>query len=209
MNAHIQEFPSQAFYNGLVQPAPEVAHRRFPIHLKECAPLGPELRRRLDPEHPCVWVDAGDSTVAGHRHPAEVQEIIQTVQGVVQIWRERGESLPPDLLGIVSPYRAQCFAIRAALRDTLREEEWRVIEVETADRFQGREKEAILISLVATAWSDFVMDSRRLNVTLTRARTKLIVFGSRAVGRRMFEVYQPRPSGLDITEGDAEQVSLL
>lgn len=209
MNSHIQEFPSQAFYHGLVQPAPEVANRRFPVHLTECALLTPELRRRLDPEHPCVWVDAGDSAVTGHRHPAEVQEIIQTVQGVVQIWRERGESLPPDLLGIVSPYRAQCFAIRAALRDTLREEEWRVIEVETADRFQGREKEAILISLVATDWSDFVMDSRRLNVTLTRARTKLIVFGSRAVGRRMFEVYQPRPSGLDIMEGEAEQVSLL
>ena len=91
----------------------------------------------------------------------------------------------------------------------LREEEWKVIEVETADRFQGREKEAILISLVATDWSDFVMDSRRLNVTLTRARSKLIVFGARTVGRRMFEVYQPRPSGLDATEGESEQVSLL
>jgi DNA replication ATP-dependent helicase Dna2 len=209
MNSHIQEFPSQAFYNGLVQPAPDVANRRFPIRFAECAPLDAELRRRLDPEYPCVWVDAGDSTATGNRHPAEVREIIQTVQGVVRIWRERGESLPPDLLGIVSPYRAQCFAIRAALRDTLREEEWKVIEVETADRFQGREKEAILISLVATDWSDFVMDARRLNVTLTRARTKLIVFGARAVGRRMFEVYQPRPSGLDLSEGEREQGTLL
>jgi len=209
MNSHIQEFPSQAFYNGLLQPAQEVANRRFPVRMAECALLDPELRRRLDPEHPCVWVDAGESATSGHRHPAEVREIIQTVQGVVQIWRERGETLPPDLLGIVSPYRAQCFAIRAALRDTLREEEWKVIEVETADRFQGREKEAILISLVATDWSDFVMDSRRLNVTLTRARSKLIVFGARTVGRRMFEVYQPRPSGLDATEGESEQVSLL
>lgn len=209
MNSHIQEFPSQAFYSGLVHPAPEVANRRFPILFSECAPLDTELRRRLDPEHPCVWVDAGESTASGNRHPGEVKEIVQTVQGVVRIWRERGESLPPDLLGIVSPYRAQCFAIRAALRETLREEEWKVIEVETADRFQGREKEAILISLVATDWSDFVMDSRRLNVTLTRARTKLIVFGARAVGRRMFEVYQPRPSGLDSAAGEAEQVPLL
>jgi superfamily I DNA and/or RNA helicase len=74
-----------------------------------------------------------------------------------------------------------------------------------ADRFQGRQKEAILLSLVRSEWSDFVMDSRRLNVALTRARTrtKVIIFGHRDLGRRMLEVYCPTPTDLpsaDLTE---------
>jgi DNA replication ATP-dependent helicase Dna2 len=80
-----------------------------------------------------------------------------------------------------------------------------VIEVDTADRFQGRQKEAIFLSLVRSEWSDFVMDSRRLNVAPTRARTKVIIFGHRDLGRRMLEVYCPTPTdppGVDLT-GDA------
>ena len=61
------------------------------------------------------------------------------------------------------------------------------IEVDTVERFQGREKDAMLVSLVAREWSDFVMDRRRLNVTLTRARSKVIVFGPKELGRRMIE----------------------
>ena len=56
----------------------------------------------------------------------------------------------------------------------------RAVEVDTVDGFQGREKEAVVISLVRSNTSGelgFLTDTRRMNVALTRARRKLIVFG--------------------------------
>lgn len=54
------------------------------------------------------------------------------------------------------------------------------IEIDTVDGFQGREKEAIVISLVVSNNRQeigFLSDTRRINVALTRARRKLIVIG--------------------------------
>lgn len=53
-------------------------------------------------------------------------------------------------------------------------------EVDTVDGFQGREKEAVVISLVRSNSQNeigFLADRRRMNVALTRARRKLIVIG--------------------------------
>ena len=54
------------------------------------------------------------------------------------------------------------------------------LEIDTVDGFQGREKEAVVISCVRSN-SDgeigFLADRRRMNVALTRARRKLIVVG--------------------------------
>ena len=57
------------------------------------------------------------------------------------------------------------------------------LEIDTVDGFQGREKEAVVISLVrsnATGEIGFLSDTRRMNVALTRARRKLIVIGDSA-----------------------------
>ncbi len=57
------------------------------------------------------------------------------------------------------------------------------LEIDTVDGFQGREKEAVVISLVrsnAKGEIGFLSDERRMNVALTRARRKLIVIGDSA-----------------------------
>ena len=54
----------------------------------------------------------------------------------------------------------------------------------TADKFQGRDKECIIISLVRSNTDgnigDLLKDWRRINVAFTRARSKLIILGSKS-----------------------------
>ena len=52
----------------------------------------------------------------------------------------------------------------------------------TADKFQGRDKDVVILSLVrsneAKCVGELLKDWRRINVALTRAKTKLLVVGS-------------------------------
>jgi superfamily I DNA and/or RNA helicase len=57
------------------------------------------------------------------------------------------------------------------------------LEIDSVDGFQGREKEAVVISLVRSnpqGEIGFLGDIRRMNVALTRARRKLLVIGDSA-----------------------------
>ncbi len=186
MHPQVQDFPSRCFYGGALEADAAAAARRFPVSPERLDGLTAELRRRLDPARPSVWVEA-PGLARRNVHAGEVEAIVETAAAMLACLGEGGLR---DAIGVVSPYRAQCHAIRTALRARLGADAAR-IEVDTVDRFQGREKEAILISLVASSWNDFVMDPRRLNVMFTRARTKVVVFGSRALGRRMLEVFAP------------------
>jgi superfamily I DNA and/or RNA helicase len=57
------------------------------------------------------------------------------------------------------------------------------LEIDSVDGFQGREKEAVVCSMVRSNPEGdvgFLADVRRTNVALTRARRKLIVVGDSA-----------------------------
>lgn len=71
-------------------------------------------------------------------------------------------------IGIITPYSAHVGLLRsmrpAAAKD---------VEISTVDGFQGREKEAIVISMVRSNTQNdvgFLSDARRMNVAVTRAR---------------------------------------
>jgi superfamily I DNA and/or RNA helicase len=57
------------------------------------------------------------------------------------------------------------------------------LEIDSVDGFQGREKEAVVLSMVRSnpeGELGFLADVRRTNVALTRARRGLIVVGDSA-----------------------------
>ncbi|XP_020093137.1 DNA-binding protein SMUBP-2 isoform X2 [Ananas comosus] len=73
-------------------------------------------------------------------------------------------------IGIITPYAAQvlCLKILRSNEDKLKD-----VEISTVDGFQGREKEAIIISMVRSNSKrevGFLSDHRRMNVAVTRAR---------------------------------------
>ena len=81
-------------------------------------------------------------------------------------------------IGVITLYRSQLALIKQNLRH--RPE----VEMHTADKFQGRDKEVVVLSLVRSNEERnigmLLEDWRRVNVAFTRARSKLLVLGSRS-----------------------------
>lgn len=67
-------------------------------------------------------------------------------------------------IGIIAPYNAQV--------DVLQQQIGTSVEIATVHKFQGREKDAIVMSTVENQISDFVDDPNLLNVAMSRAKQK-------------------------------------
>ncbi|CAE6383406.1 unnamed protein product [Rhizoctonia solani] len=113
------------------------------------------------------------NTVVGSlvQNEVEAQLVLQTIEALSR------SGVQPTQIGVISPYRQQIKLLSHMLQE--RPE----IEILTADRSQGRDKDCIIISMVRSNEDgnigDLLKDWRRLNVSFTRARSKLIIFGSR------------------------------
>ncbi|KAH7283021.1 hypothetical protein KP509_35G057100 [Ceratopteris richardii] len=78
--------------------------------------------------------------------------------------------ISPLDIGIITPYAAQVGLLKIMRGER---KELKDIEISTVDGFQGREKEAIIISMVRSNTKQevgFLSDKRRMNVAVTRAR---------------------------------------
>lgn len=85
--------------------------------------------------------------------------------------------VPASEIGVITLYRSQLALLKQNLRH-----HYPAVEMHTADKFQGRDKEVVVLSLVRSNErqnvGDLLKDWRRVNVAFTRARTKLLVVGS-------------------------------
>ncbi|XP_068403790.1 solute carrier family 25 member 16 isoform X4 [Eschrichtius robustus] len=83
----------------------------------------------------------------------------------------------PSDIGIIAPYRQQLKVIN----DLLAHSSLGMVEVNTVDKYQGRDKSIILVSFVRSSkdgtLGELLKDWRRLNVAITRAKHKLILLG--------------------------------
>jgi len=73
-----------------------------------------------------------------------------------------------DSIGIVTPYKNQVAALQKMFNDT-------AVQADTVDKFQGREKDIIILSMVDNNISDFADQPNRLNVAISRAINQLII----------------------------------
>jgi len=129
------------------------------------------------PRRRVVFVDTDEVPAKESRLGDLVQNEIEAslVQQLVRAMVKGG--VEESQVGVISPYRQQIKILSQLL------ESHRGIEILTADRSQGRDKDCIIISMVRSNDSDLIgdllKDWRRLNVSFTRARSKLVIFGSR------------------------------
>lgn len=156
----------------------EIPHKEnlSPCFTKRHLGLFPWLEPVFKEENKVVFFDhdllpgyersVGENTT----NPTEVELVRQTVEALCKCGVE------PAKIGVMTLYRSQL----KVLNDTFKHIP--DLEILTADRFQGRDKDCIIISMVRSnrerRAGDLVKDWRRINVAVTRARAKLLVFGS-------------------------------
>ncbi|KAK3590495.1 hypothetical protein CHS0354_015484 [Potamilus streckersoni] len=138
----------------------------------------------------------------------EVEAMI--VMNIVKTFIQAG--INPDEIGIIAPYRSQVHLIKAMLQQGQGQGYHMpfMVEVNTVDQYQGRDKSIILTSFVRSSLEEGVKtgellkDIRRLNVSLTRAKHKLVLIGNAST----LNQYEPLARLLKILQ-ENQQISFL
>lgn len=175
MHEDIMKFPSQWFYNGELQAAPEIRYRGI-----------------LDWDTPISWIDTSEmdfkeefiGETFGRINKAEADLLLQELKAYID--RIGGKRVLEERIdfGIISPYKAQVQYLRNKIKASGSLKPYRsLLTVNTVDGFQGQERDVIFISLVRAnedGQIGFLNDLRRMNVAITRARMKLVILGEAA-----------------------------
>lgn len=205
MNDEIMRFSSDWFYGGKVESAPQIKYRSVldydhPITWIDTS--NEENQITIEGEDAPEDSASTSSSVSaanqnsdlnfkeqfvgesfGRINKAEAELTLLTLaEYFTKIGKQRVLEERIDV-GIISPYRAQVQYLKKLIKKYEFFKPYRrLISVNTADGFQGQERDVILISLVRSndeGQIGFLKDLRRMNVAMTRARMKLIILGNK------------------------------
>ncbi|KAL4782182.1 P-loop containing nucleoside triphosphate hydrolase protein [Aspergillus varians] len=179
MHEKIMQFPSGELYEAKLLAAESVKSRL----LKD---LPYEVQETDDTKEPLVFWDTqgGDfpekvededaakkESLLGESKSNEMEALVvaRHVDNLVQA------GVRPEDIAVITPYNRQLAVLSQMLR-----EKYPGLELGSVDGFQGREKEAVVVSLVRSNNEHevgFLGEKRRLNVAMTRPKRHLCVCG--------------------------------
>lgn len=190
--SHSQQQQQQQQQSSLISPS--TSPRKGPsLPLTPCPSPRPGTCWLADLVHPAArvrFVDT-DGLLPESREQAKGNRIVNSCEAriVAQlVGALLAVGVPAGEIGVVTHYRSQLALLRHALRDgnsgLAGGNTTTLVEMHTADRFQGRDKSVVVLSLVRSnegcGIGELLRDWRRINVAFTRAKTKLLVVGSRS-----------------------------
>lgn len=176
MNSPLCEYPRLSIYPAEYQPATsEVAARRLVLGDSDHG-----LAELLDPQWP-VTMCVLEGVKATSRNPVEARLAARVVAALRELLPvSDDEEFASESVFVVSPHHAQIRLVRRALEEI---REWDPLPlIGTVDKMQGQERDAVVVSYgvsdVETALNErqFIYSLNRLNVAITRARAKTILF---------------------------------
>lgn len=171
MHETIMGFSSSQFYGGALEADASVR--------SHTAQELPGVQATSLTTAPLIYVDtAGAGYEEAWNDLLESRENEGEARLALHLYEQlRQAGIPPKSMALLTPYVAQARLLRSlAGPDSM-------LEIGSIDGFQGREKEAIILSLVRSNHDGqvgFLGDTRRMNVGMTRARRLLIVLGDSA-----------------------------
>jgi DNA replication ATP-dependent helicase Dna2 len=177
MNEELTRWPSEAFYSGRLQASRSNSTRRLAL------PVKPSNHAEiLDSSQPLVFVELDHASCRNYciAEATLAADLVETI-GLA--------GLPLADIAVLAPFRRQARLIRSFLarKPHLREMKIRECVTDTVDRLQGQEREAVIVSMTASApdylraLAKFILRPQRLNVAVTRARSKVIVLASEQI----------------------------
>ncbi|CAH2354596.1 DNA polymerase alpha-associated DNA helicase A [[Candida] railenensis] len=183
MNAKIMKFPSEELYDGKLKAHKSVAD----ITLSQL----PNVNMVDETENVCIWYDTQGGDFPEKSTDNENNDIIgsggskfnelEALLCIQHVEKLLNSGVKSEHIGIISPYNAQVSLLKKSLNEsTSIDADSEVIEISTVDGFQGREKDAIIVSLVRSNDNrevGFLRDKRRLNVAITRPKRQLCIIG--------------------------------
>jgi len=117
----------------------------------------------------------------GRTNEREAELIAQLLAEFVRGLPEQVHGEVVEQIGVISPYRRQNTLLRQRLARA--HPALGAVRVDTVDRFQGGEREIVVVSLVNSNAEGVIgplhAEWRRLNVALSRARSLLVLVGDR------------------------------
>ncbi len=170
MHEQIMKFSSDCFYAGSLIADDSVRSHLLSDLVSEPHAVIVQTPTTFVDTAGAGWEEQLEPDGESRFNPQEGAWILQQVEELCNL------GVVPSDIAVIAPYAAQVRWLRQRCM-------FKEVEIDTVDGFQGREKEAILITLVrsnANGEIGFLGDTRRMNVALTRARRKLIVIGDSA-----------------------------
>ncbi|EOY09337.1 DNA-binding protein, putative isoform 3 [Theobroma cacao] len=163
MHELIMNWSSKELYNSKIEAHPSVAaHMLFDLE---------NVKRSSSTEPTLLLIDIAGCDMEEKKdeeestlNEGEAEVAISHAKRLVQTGVHASD------IGIITPYAAQVVLLKTLKSN---DDKLKDMEISTVDGFQGREKEAIIISMVRSNSKKevgFLSDCRRMNVAVTRAR---------------------------------------
>uniref|UniRef100_A0A8C5WH06 DNA-binding protein SMUBP-2 n=1 Tax=Leptobrachium leishanense TaxID=445787 RepID=A0A8C5WH06_9ANUR len=179
MHRSIMQWASQELYGGKL-----FAHSSVAQHLlKDLPGVSPTEETAvplllIDTAHCGLFeIEMEDEQSKGN--PGEVRLVDLHIQALTKA------GVKPGDIAVIAPYNLQVEMLRECLRQRYPE-----LEIRSVDGFQGREKEAVVLSFVRSNSKGevgFLAEDRRINVAVTRARRHVaMICDSHTVGNHKF-----------------------
>ncbi|WP_313704588.1 AAA domain-containing protein [Massilia sp.] len=173
LNRELAAWPSNSFYGGRLRSAGPNRERKLVLAERPDADCFDAVLRA---PASAVYLPTRDPS-ARSRNPQEAQLVASLCAAAIE------GGLAPREIGIVTPFRAHGRTVRRALAERLGWHTAREIVADTVERMQGQERELVILSLATgnlrflAAIAGFFFQPERLNVSVTRAMTKLVILG--------------------------------
>ncbi|KAF3504992.1 hypothetical protein F2Q69_00045549 [Brassica cretica] len=175
MHPEIRSFPSKEFYEEALEDGSDIeAQTTRDWHKYRC--FGPfcffDIHEGKESQHP--------GATGSRVNLDEVEFVLLIYHRLVTMYPELKSS---SQLAIISPYNYQVKALKDRFKEMFGAEADRLVDINTVDGFQGREKDVTIFSCVRAndkGEIGFLSNSHRMNVGITRAKSSVLVVGSAA-----------------------------